>query len=140
MGLRLSKLFTGNIGDIIGSVGNALDSLITSDEERELIKKELVRIQLKADLDAKEIANAYEAEITKRNDSDQIHGNFLTKSARPIFLYWIMGLLTIMIIGGMNNIVIDSAYIELVKILAITTVTFFFGSKGMEIMKHGKQL
>ncbi len=138
--MNLTKIFSSSFGGIVDSVGNAIDKLVTSDEERLTLKNELQKIRLKADLQAKEIANAYEAEITKRNDSDQVHGNFLTKSARPIFLYWLMFILTCMVFGGLNGIVIDSAYIELIKVLAVTSVTFFFGSKGLEHWKHGRQI
>ena len=138
--MSLSKLFTGSISEVITAVGNAADSIFTNDEERLQLKNKLEQIKLTADLQAKEIANAYEEEITKRNDSDQVHGNFLTKSARPIFLYWIMFILTVMVFGGLNGIVIDPLYIQLIQVLAVTAVTFFFGSKGIEIYKHGRQV
>ncbi len=138
--MGLSDLWSGSVGKLVDSVGGAIDRLVTSDEERLILKNELQKIQNETDLKVKEIANKYEAEITKRNDSDQVHGNFLTKSARPIFLYWLMFILSCMIFGGMRGITIDPSYTELIKILAITTVTFFFGSKGMEIYKHGKQI
>ena len=138
--MGLSDLFSGSIGGIVDSVGNAIDKLVTNDEERLILRNELQKIQNEADLKSKEIVNAYEAEITKRNSSDQMHGNFLTKSARPIFLYWLMFILSCMVFSGINGIVIDSAYIELIKVLAVTSVTFFFGSKGLEQWKHGKQI
>lgn len=135
-----SNIIGGTVGEVIGSVGGAIDRLVTSDEERLILKNELTKIQEDADLKGKKIANEYEEEITKRNKDDQTHGNFLTKSARPIFLYWLMFILSCMIFGGLFGITIDTAYIELIKILAVTTVTFFFGSKGVEIFKHGRQI
>ena len=138
--MGLEKLFTGAIGDVVDSVGSAIDKIFTNDEERLAMKNKLEEIKMDASLKTLQVANEYEAEITKRNDSDQTHGNFLTKSARPIFLYWIMFIITVMIFGGLFNKTIDTAYIDLVQILALTAVTFFFGSKGMEIYKHGRQI
>ncbi len=136
----LSSIFSGSISSVIDSVGKAADSLVTSDEERLQLRNKLVEIKTKANLDAVELANKYEHEITERNNSDQVHGNFLTKSARPIFLYWVMGIITVLVFGGLGGKTVDPAYITMVQSLAITAVTFFFGSKGLEIYKHGKQI
>ena len=138
--MGLEKLFTGAIGDVVDSVGSAIDKIFTNDEERLAMKNKLEEIKMDASLKSLQVANEYEAEITKRNDSDQVHGNFLTKSARPIFLYWIMFIITVMIFGGLFDKTIDPSYVDLVQILALTAVTFFFGSKGMEIYKHGRQI
>lgn len=136
----ITDMFSGGVGKVVGSIGEAVDSLVTSDEERLKLRNKLVEIEEKAILDAKEVEIKYEAEITKRNESDQKNGNFLTKSARPIFLYWIMGIITIMIFGGLFGIIIDPTYVTLITTLSVAAVTFFFGSKGMEAYKYGKIL
>ena len=137
MGL-LSSMFSSGVSDVVDSVADGLDSLFTSDEERLKAKNMLEQIKANAKLKDKELSLQYEAEITKRNKDDQTNGNFLTKSARPIFLYWIMGIISIIIFGGLYGRNILPEYISLVQSLAITAVTFFFGSKGLEIYKHGK--
>ena len=137
MGL-FSSMFSSGVSEVVDSVADGLDSLFTSDEERLKAKNMLEQIKANAKLKDKELDLQYEAEITKRNKDDQVNGNFLTKSARPIFLYWIMGIISIIIFGGLFNYNILPEYISLVKSLAITAVTFFFGSKGLEIYKHGK--
>lgn len=134
------KLFSSGVSDVVDSVGKAIDSLVTSDEERGQLKNELTKIQKSSELKSKELDMQYEAELTKRNADDQQNGNFITKSARPVFLYWCMTIITIIIIGGMGGIVIAPGYIDLITALSITAVTFFFGSKGLEAYKHGKIL
>lgn len=136
----ISDIFSSSVGGVVDSVGNAIDKLVTSDEERLQLKNELVEIQTKAKLAEVELENKYEAEITKRNESDQQNGNFLTKSARPIFLYWIMAIITVIIFGGMGGYEVKEGYIDLITALSITSVSFFFGSKGLEAYKHGKIL
>ena len=136
----LSTLMSGSVGIVIDKVGDIIDDLTTTEEEKLQIKQRLEQIREAAKLQNQKLANEYETEITKRNHSDQIHGNFLTKSARPIFLYWVMFILSVLVFGGLNGITIDPAYIEMIKILAVTTVTFFFGSKGVEYFKHGRQI
>lgn len=136
----LTELFTSSVGSVVGEVGSAIDSLITSDEERLQLKNKLAKIEAEAKLKEIELQNNFEAELTKRNSDDQKNGNFLTKSARPIFLYWLMGIITIIIFGGLADITIDEKYISLIEILSLTAVSFFFGSKGLEAFKHGRIL
>lgn len=135
-----NNVFSGGISEVVDSVGSAIDNLVTSDEEREKLKNELVKIQEDSKLKSKALENEYEKEITKRNASDQEHGNFLTKSIRPIFLVWVASIITVMIFGGMFGAVVPAAYTDLVTALAVTAVSFFFGSKGIEAYKHGKIL
>ena len=136
----LKELFSSSVGTVVEEVGEAIDSLVTNDEERLILRNKLVEIQAKSKQREIELKNKYEEELTKRNADDQKNGNFLTKSARPVFLYWIMCIITIIIFGGIGGIVINEAYINLIQVLSITAVTFFFGSKGLEAYKHGKIL
>lgn len=135
-----TNLFSSGVDKIVDSVADGMDNLFTSDEERLKMQNMLAKIKAEARHKDKEIEIQYEAEITKRNADDQKSGNFLTKSARPIFLYWLMFIISTMVFGGLYGIVIDEGYVELVKVLAVASVTFFFGSKGMEAYKHGRVL
>lgn len=136
----ITEVFSSSVGVVVGEVGDAIDSLVTSDEERLALRNKLVEINANAKQAEIELANKYEAEITTRNNADQQNGNFLTKSARPIFLYWVMGIITVMVFGGLFGVVIDVTYIQLITALSVTAVSFFFGSKGLEAYKHGKIL
>ena len=136
----MSNVFSSGVSEVVDSVGSAIDSLFTSDEERLKARNMLEQIKSEAKLKEQEITIKYEEEITKRNTADQVHGNFLTKSARPIFLYWVMGIITLLVFGGMAGYEVKDGYIDLITALSITAVTFFFGSKGFEQFKHGKQI
>ena len=125
---------------IVDSVGKVADELVTSDEERLEKANEKLKTELNYKIESKKIDNDYEAEITKRNESDNANGNFLTKSARPITLYLILFLILVMIFGGLFGVVIDKSYIDLVQILALTVFSFYFGGKTIEAVKHGKIL
>ena len=136
----MSNVFSSGVSEVVDSVGSAIDSLFTSDEERLKARNMLEQIKSEAKLKEQEITIKYEEEITKRNTADQVHENFLTKSARPIFLYWVMGIITLLVFGGMAGYEVKDGYIDLITALSITAVTFFFGSKGFEQFKHGKQI
>ncbi len=126
--------------NFVESIGNVADELVTSDEERLEKANEKLKTELNYKIENKKIDNDYEAEITKRNKSDNANGNFLTKSARPITLYLILFLISVMIFGGLFGVVISRDYIDLVKILALTVFSFYFGGKTIEAVRHGKIL
>ena len=124
---------------IVDSIGRVADELITSDEERLEKEIEELKAKLSYKLENKKLSIAYEGELTKRLESDN-QGNFLTKSARPVTLYLMLGLIFIMVFGNMVGIVIEDSYIDMVKMLTTTVFSFYFGSKGIEAYKHGRIL
>ncbi len=124
---------------IVESVGKIADDLVTSDEERMEKDNEKLKTKLSFKNEMAKNDLAYEGELTKRLESDN-QGNFLTKSARPITLYLMLGLIFIMIFGNMFGIEIDKKYVDLVQILAMTAFSFYFGGKSIEAFKHGKVL
>jgi len=134
-----SNLFSSGVSEVVDSVAKGIDSLFTSDEERLKAKNMLEQIKSNARLKDKELNLQYESELTKRLASDN-QGNFLTKSARPITLFYMLGLITIMIFGAMFNIQIPDVYIDMVQILAMTVFGFYFGGKSLEAFKHGRVL
>jgi len=138
MGL-LSNFFSSGVADVVDAVGKAADSLWTSDEERLKAKNLLEQIKSNAKLKDKELNLQYESELTKRLESDN-KGNFLTQSARPITLFYMLGLITVMIFGAMFSIEIPDTYIDMVQILAMTVFGFYFGGKSLEAFKHGRIL
>jgi len=132
-------LFSSGVSEVVDSVADGIDKLFTSDEERLKAKNMLEQIKSNARLKDKELNLQYESELTKRLASDN-QGNFLTKSARPITLFYMLGLISVMIFGAMLNIEIPDTYIDMVQILAMTVFGFYFGGKSLEAFKHGRVL
>ncbi len=135
----LSNIFSSGVSEVVDSVSEGLDSLFTSDDERLKAKNMLEQIKSNAKLKDKELNLQYESELTNRLKSDN-QGNFLTKSARPLTLFFMLGLLTVMIFGSMLGIIIPDVYISMVQMLSMTVFGFYFGGKSMEAMKHGRVL
>ena len=123
---------------IVASVGKVADDLITSDEERLEKENEIKKAELNHLVELKKLDLGYEAELTKRLQSDS--KSWFTASARPITLYLLLGLLFIMIFGNMFGIKIDDSYIDMVQMLLLTAFSFYFGGKSIEAFKHGKIL
>ena len=126
-------------GGMVEEVGKITDELFTSDEERLEKENEKQKAKLNYKLESKKLDLGYEAELTKRLQSDN-QGNFLTRSARPITLYLMLALIFIMIFGNMFGVVIEDKYVDLVQILSMTAFSFYFGGKSIEAFKHGRVL
>ena len=85
-----NKLFSVGATKLVDSVGDALDELITSDDER-----------LAAELKIKEIVARYEADvernITDRWQSDMASDSWLSKHVRPMMLIFLVVSTVIMV-------------------------------------------
>ena len=133
----LSEIFSSSAGAIVDSVGNAIDKLVTSDEEKLQLKNELVKIQLEATLKANEQANEAEAQITERWKSDNEH--IITRLVRPLSFGWVIMLFSVVIIGDTNwGFTVKDAYIPVIETLLVTMTIAYFGSRGAEkVFKKG---
>jgi cation transport ATPase len=127
----LSEIFSSSASAIVDSVGNAIDKLVTSDEERLAMKNELVKIQLEATLKANEQANEAEAQITERWKSDNEH--LITRLVRPLSFAWVIVLFSVVIMGDSNwGFSVKDTYIPVLETLLVTMVISYFGSRGFE--------
>lgn len=138
----LSEIFTSSVGTVVDSVGDAIDSLVTSDEEKLLLKNELVKIQLEASKKAEELSIEAEKEITKRWTSDNEHT--VTRLVRPISYSAVLVLFGAVVLtdGNIGQFTIRDGYITVLETLLSTMTVAYFGSRGLEkTMKHfkGKQ-
>lgn len=116
----LQKAFNLALNGASGGFFEVLKGLLqttpeVSDAERKQAI-ELINLDIKAD-----------EEISKRHSSDMLSDSWLSKNVRPLVLLYSWFLITLMIFGAGA---IQSAYIQMVQILALTVNTFYFGSRG----------
>ncbi len=137
--MNLSSLFTAGIDKVIDSVGNSLDKIFTSDEEREAAKIKLMSIRQNAHIESFRLANDYEQSISKRWLSDNEH--IITRLVRPlmaVFLYVLFGAVVIAD-GNIGAFTVNEAYIPVLQTLLVTVTIAYVGSRGAEkIMKIKK--
>ena len=123
----LDKVFGGGAAKLVESVGGVLDNLTTSKEEKMDAKRKL-----------KEIVQAHEAEmeknITARWQADLQHGNWLTRSIRPIVLLTLLTatILLVFIDSGTIDFHVDDKWKSLLEICLITTIGAYFGGRSVE--------
>tara|TARA_R100001460_G_scaffold7790_4_gene19588 strand:- start:3417 stop:3806 length:390 start_codon:yes stop_codon:yes gene_type:complete len=125
----LGKIFNSGAKDLVDSVGNAIDKIHTSAEEKELVKAEVKKMLLNYEQNIQQ-------EVTKRWEAD-MNGNWLTKSIRPLTLAFLMIVLTVftLVDFGYVNISISDSWIDLWQILAITCFGAYFGGRSFEKIK-----
>lgn len=127
----MKKIWEWLSGNVIKDVGDAIDKLTTTKEEKLQIKKEIQVIIEKATAEA-------DIQITKRWESDMTSDSWLSKNTRPMSLIF----LTIMTIAfiwvdshGYIDFTVEQEWINLLKTLTTTVYVAYFGSRGAEKFK-----
>ena len=93
-------------GDTIKDVGNIIDNLHTSKEEKEAAKQKMEEILSAAE-------QAAQAQVSARWEADLKHGSWLSKNIRPLTLIFLTGIFTILSIfdGNVGEFTIGEAYV-----------------------------
>jgi len=126
----MSKLLDILGGGIIKEVGNVVDNLTTSKEERLAAKRAIKEVLIKAEANAQE-------QVTRRWEADMKSDNWLSKNIRPlicIFLTIIFVTLSIFD-GNVGGFIISEAYIPIYQTLLITVYGAYFAGRSIEKIK-----
>ena len=126
----LKKLFSSGAKELVDSVGNAIDKIHTSAEEKELVKAEVEKHILNYE-------EKIQQEVTKRWEAD-MQGNWLSKSVRPLSLLFLIFVLTIFTLVDFTfiDLNIKDSWIDLWQLLAITAFGAYFGGRSYEKIKR----
>ena len=126
----LKKLFSSGAKELVDSVGNAIDKIHTSAEEKELVKAEVEKHILNYE-------EKIQQEVTKRWEAD-MQGNWLSKSVRPISLLFLLLILTVFTLVDFSfiDLEIKDSWIDLWQLLAITAFGAYFGGRSYEKIKR----
>lgn len=130
--MNLLNILTGGVDKVVDSVGDAIDKLITSDEEKLILKNALEEIRLDSKLKVMDHEVELEKEITARWKSD--NENVITRLIRPMTVFWSYFLFTIVLLldGNIGEFHINQAYVPMLETVLITVTIAFFGSRGVE--------
>lgn len=127
----MKKIIQWLTGGVIKEIGNVIDKLTTTEEEKLLIKKQVQEIMDKARVNA-------ESEITKRWQSDMRSDSWLSKNVRPMALIF-LSFMTIAFIWVDSHheisFTVEQEWIGLLKQLLTTVYIAYFGSRGVEKFK-----
>ena len=126
-------ILTSLFSKLLGNADKVIDEVVTSQEEKLTLKNKLQEI-------VNEHQGIIEQEVTKRWQAD-MQGNWLTKSIRPLVLAWLVVATTLLIFidAGAIEFVVEDKWVDLLQIVLITVIGAYFGSRGLEKIKHGNK-
>tara|TARA_R110000744_G_C19294204_1_gene555006 strand:+ start:695 stop:1093 length:399 start_codon:yes stop_codon:yes gene_type:complete len=123
----LNKLFQWLTGGVIKNIGDVVDKLTTTKEEKLLIKKQIQEILEKADTEA-------QAQVTERWKADMASDSFLSKNIRPLVLIYLTFIFTVLSFfdGNIGGFVVAGQYIPIFQSLLITVYGAYFIGRTWE--------
>ena len=126
----LGTIFSGGAKDLVEGVGDVIDNLHTSKEEK-----------LEAEQKIKELVASYqtnlEKEISSRWQADMKSDSWLSKNVRPLVLVFLVvsTVLMIFIDAGMIQFEVESKWTDLLQLVLITVIGAYFGGRSLEKVK-----
>ena len=126
----MKKLLSLLSGGLIKDVGNVIDKLTTTDEERLAAKQKIQELLEKADQDA-------QTQITERWKVDMQSDSFLSKNIRPLVLIYLTIIFTILSFfdGNIGGFKVAEEYIPIFQSLLITVYGAYFVGRTWEKSK-----
>jgi hypothetical protein len=124
----MKKLLSLLTGGLIKDVGNVIDKLTTTDEERLAAKQKIQELLEKADQDA-------QVQITERWKLDMQSDSFLSKNIRPLVLIYLIFTALAFFDGNIGGFQVDEAYIPIFQSLLITVYGAYFVGRTWEKAK-----
>ena len=126
----MKKLLSLLTGGLIKDVGNVIDKLTTTDEERLAAKQKIQELLEKADQDA-------QTQITERWKLDMQSDSFLSKNIRPLVLIYLTVIFTALSFfdGNIGGFSVAEEYIPIFQSLLITVYGAYFVGRTWEKSK-----
>ena len=126
----MKKLLQLISGTLIKDIGNVIDNLTTTDEERLEAKKHIQELLEKADKDAQQ-------QVTERWKFDMQSDSFLSKNIRPLIMVFLTGMFTLLAFtdGNIGGFKIQKEYIPIFQTLLVTVYGAYFVGRTWEKSK-----
>ena len=127
----MKKLFQWLTGGVIKEVGNVIDKLTTTKEEKLEAQRLIQEILEKADSEA-------QAQVTDRWKADMASDSFLSKNIRPLVLIYLTIIFTVLSFfdGNIGGFKVATQYIPIFQSLLITVYGAYFVGRTWEKSKQ----
>ena len=127
----MSKLLDILGGGVIKQVGNVLDNLTTSKEEKLAAQQKIKEVLVQAEANAQE-------QVTRRWEADMKSDNWLSKNIRPLICIFLTAMFVIISIfdGNAGGFTIAPAYVPIYQTLLITVYGAYFAGRSIEKIKN----
>jgi hypothetical protein len=123
----LGKIF-GNAGSVvIDKIAGVADKFIRTKDEKAEFEKQMTEILIEAEA-------AIQKNITERWKADLEHGNWLTRSVRPLVLVFLIvaTVLMVFIDSGSLQFEVEEKWTDLLQLVLMTTIGAYFGGRSVE--------
>ena len=123
----MKKLFQWLTGGVIKEIGNAIDKLTTTEEEKLIIKKQVQEILEQADTNA-------QIQVTDRWKADMASDSWLAKNIRPLVLVFLTFVFSLLAFtdGNIGEFKIAKEYIPIFQTLLVTVYGAYFVGRSWE--------
>jgi hypothetical protein len=133
----MKKIFGWLTGGLVKEIGNAIDKISTSTEEKLIVKAEMQKIIENASTNAQQ-------QVTSRWEADMKSDSFLAKNIRPLVLIFLTVVFSALAFtdGNIGGFKVAKEYIPIFQTLLVTTYgAYFVGrsyEKGITTIKKNK--
>ena len=126
----MKKILQWLSGGVIKEIGNVIDKLTTTEEERLEVKKQIQQILEDADTKA-------QLEVSKRWEADMKSDSFLSKNIRPMILIYLTVIFTSLAFfdGNIGEFGLAKEYIPIFQTLLVTVYGAYFVGRTWEKAK-----
>ena len=127
MSTILAKIFGKAGGSVVDKLAGVADRFITTGDEKRAFQKDMEQIFLDAEA-------AMQKNVTDRWKADLEHGNWLTRSVRPLVLVFLILSTVIMVFvdSGSINFNVEQKWTDLLQLVLMTTIGAYFGGRSVE--------
>jgi hypothetical protein len=129
---KILQLITGGL---VKDIGDVIDKVTTTDEERLAAKQKIQELLEKADNDA-------QTQVTERWKLDMQSDSFLSKNIRPLVMVFLTAMFTLLAFtdGNIGQFSIQKEYIPIFQTLLVTVYGAYFVGRTWEKGKsNGKK-
>ena len=130
----LGKLFGEAGGSVIEKISGVVDKFVHTKDEKAAFEKEMTKVLIDAEA-------AMQKNVTERWQADLEHGNWLTRSVRPLVLIFLIISTVIMVFidSGSVNFNVEQKWTDLLQLVLMTTITAYFGGRSVEKFNQFKK-
>ena len=126
----LAKLFGNKAGGVVDKLAGVADRFIRTKDEKAEFEKQMTQIMIQAEAEMQK-------NVTERWKADLEHGNWLTRSVRPLVLIFLIVSTVIMVFIDSGSIAfeVEEKWTDLLQLVLITVIGAYFGGRSFEKFK-----
>ena len=123
----LAKLFGKAGGGIVDKLSGVVDKFVRTKDEKAEFEKQMTEIFIEAEA-------AMQKNVTERWKADLEHGNWLTRSVRPLVLIFLIVATVLMVFIDSGSLVfnVEQKWTDLLQLVLMTTIGAYFGGRSVE--------